>query len=47
LGAKSGLFLKGMKYQEEIDEAGKKHTFSATLHPSLTDPAARIVGITL
>jgi 16S rRNA (guanine527-N7)-methyltransferase len=41
----SGLFPKGREAAAELTEARKCWRFSASLHPSLTDPEARIVRI--
>jgi 16S rRNA (guanine527-N7)-methyltransferase len=40
-----GLFLKGRDAAREVDEARRDWSFKADLHPSLTDPAARIVVV--
>lgn len=40
-----GLFPKGREHQEELTEALRNWQFSYTLHPSVTDPRARIVEI--
>lgn len=40
-----GLFPKGREHQEELTEALANWQFSYTLHPSVTDPRARIVEI--
>ncbi len=41
----TGLFLKGRDVQSELDAAGERWTFEATLRPSLTDAGGRIVVI--
>lgn len=41
----TGLFPKGRSYEEELTEARKTWHFSYRLHPSATDPAARIVEV--
>ncbi|HRE19644.1 MAG TPA: 16S rRNA (guanine(527)-N(7))-methyltransferase RsmG [Rhabdaerophilum sp.] len=38
-----GLFPKGRDHQEELTEALRNWQFSYTLHPSATDPKARII----
>lgn len=40
-----GLFPKGRDHQEELTEAQQNWQFSYTLHPSVTDPRARIVEV--
>ena len=41
-----GLFLKGRSAAAEIEAARQGWSFTATLHPSRTDPEGRIVEIT-
>lgn len=43
----TGLFPKGRDYQSELTDALRNWQFSYQLHDSLTEPAARIVEITL
>lgn len=40
-----GLFPKGRDHQEELTEALRNWQFSYTLHPSVTDPKARIIEV--
>jgi 16S rRNA (guanine527-N7)-methyltransferase len=40
-----GLFLKGREVPSEIEAARRRWQFSVKLHPSLTDPDARIVVV--
>lgn len=40
------LFLKGERYQEELDQAAKNWHFDATAHPSQTHQNARILEVT-
>jgi 16S rRNA (guanine527-N7)-methyltransferase len=39
------LFLKGQGVSEELTQAGKGWTMSATLHPSVTDPSGTILRL--
>ncbi len=39
------LFLKGEKYKEEIEKAQKRFDFVVEIHPSLSDPAGRVLEI--
>lgn len=40
-----GIFPKGRDHQEELTEALRNWQFSYTLHPSVTDPKARIIEV--
>ncbi len=42
-----GLFPKGRDHQEELTEALRNWQFSYSLHPSVTDPKARIIEVNL
>ena len=42
-----GLFPKGRDAEEELTEARRSWHFSSTLHRSVTDPAARIIEISM
>lgn len=42
-----GVFPKGRDYQAELTQAGKSWQFSYRLHPSQTEPDARIVEVTM
>ena len=39
------LFMKGARYQEEIEQAQKTYQFDIDIHESVTDPAGRILHI--
>lgn len=39
------LLMKGLKYQEEIDRAGKKWSFDRDVFPSETDMAGKIIKV--
>lgn len=41
----TGIFPKGQDVELELKEAATSWDFAATLHPSITDPSARIVMI--
>jgi 16S rRNA (guanine527-N7)-methyltransferase len=41
-----GLFPKGRDYQTELTQASERWHFNHVLHASLTDPKARLIGIT-
>lgn len=45
-GVARGLFLKGAEVESELAQARKSWRFTATIHPSLSDPRGRILEIT-
>jgi 16S rRNA (guanine527-N7)-methyltransferase len=40
-----GLFMKGMQYQEELENAAKQWSFDVELYPSMTDLASKVIKI--